>query len=365
MIKKIGILAVITILAAAFYISYNKKEKVELPSYSGYKVKVSDLDNYIEASGIVEAKSTKSIYVDKPLKVKNLYFQEGDYIKKGDLIMTFDDEERNAILRNIEKQELKIKKLERDCKNAEELYELGGSTKVEIEDLKYDIRVEGLALEEYREELSKTVEEIRSPFEGTIISMTAEENYRVNTQEELLEIADLSDIKITAQVAEYDINNVKTGQEVRVKPEMFEKKKTLKGRVAAIANISTDSTSDSEAYVEVTIELEGNDNNFLPGFTTDVEIVYQSKKDTIFVPRSALVSQGDMIYVYRVNDENRVSKRTVETGITNKENIEILSGLRDGEKILLNVDKGLEEGAKVNLTPAKVKSGNGRRNRRS
>lgn len=352
MIRKIVVFGLIIVglyFVVNIYEKEEKKEESTLPTYVAYKVKRSDLDNYVEASGIVEAKDEKKIFVDKSLKVKELYFEEGDYVKKDELIIIFDDEERNSILRNIEKQELEIKKLKRDYKNSKALFDLGGSSLNEIEDLEYDIRTAELSLDEYQEELEKTVEEIRSPFEGTITSMVAELNYRVNTEEELLEIADLSNIVITADVPEYDISNVKIGQMVRIKPEVFEKKKTIMGKVTEIANISTESDSSSQAYVEVTIELESSEFKFLPGFTADVEIVYQNKENTIFVPRTAVFSKDERNYIYIINEENVISSKEVELGISNKETIEIVKGLEGNENIIEMADKNLEEGTKINI----------------
>jgi RND family efflux transporter MFP subunit len=360
MIRKIVVFGLI-IVGFYFVVNiYEKEEKKEdntLPTYVSYKVKRSDLDNYVEASGVVEAKDEKKIFIDKSLKVKELYFEEGDYVKKDELIMVFDDEERNSILRNIEKQEIEIKKLKRDYENSKALFDLGGSSLNEIEDLEYDIRTAELSLDEYQEELEKTIEEIRSPFEGTITSMVAEQNYRVNTEEELLEIADLSNIVITADVPEYDISNVKIGQSVRVKPEVFEKKKTLMGKVVEIANISTESDSSSQAYVEVTIELESSEFKFLPGFTADVEIVYQNKKDTIFVPRTAVLSKNEKNYVYIIDKENVILMKEVELGISNKETIEIVKGLEGNEDIIEMADKNLEEGTKINIGMKEIKLG--------
>ena len=62
------------------------------------------------------------------------------------------------------------------------------------------------------EDLAKTAEKIESPVSGTITSLTAQENYLVDTNSPLLEIADLSDIKIVLEVAEYDVKDIKLGQ---------------------------------------------------------------------------------------------------------------------------------------------------------
>lgn len=360
MIRKIIIFIIITTGLYFIFTNYskeNKENESNIPSYISYKVKRSDLDNYVEASGVLEAEDEKKIFIDKSLKVKNLYFEEGDYVKKGELIMTFDEEERNSILRKIEKEELEIKKLERDYKNSKSLYDLGGSTLNEIEDLEYDIRKSELNLEEYKEELEKTIEEIRSPFEGTITSMIAEQNYRVNTEEELFEIADLSNIVINADVAEYDINNIKKGQLVRIKPEILEKKETIFGKVSNIANISNTQDDSSEAYVEVTIELDKHTLNFLPGFTADVEIVYQNKKDTIFVPRTAVISENNKNYVYIIDEKNIVHLKEVQLGISNKSNIEIIEGLEGNENIIEIADMNLEDGSQIRTEIKGVKTG--------
>ncbi len=356
--KKIFIIIVL-IIAGYFafgFIKTDKKEISEVPSYVGYRVRVADLDNYVSADGLVEAKNTRKIFVDKSLKVKELYFEEGDYINEGDLIMTFDDEEKNKLFRSIEKEELDLKELDRDLFNAEELFKLGGSTKNEIENLKWNIRKKQLTLDEYEEELSKTISEISSPFTGTIISMVAEENYRVNTEVELFEIANLSEVIIKAKVPEYDIINVTLGQIARIKPEVFNKNQVLEGTVVKIANLSTEVSGSSEAYVEVDIEVEGIGQKLLPGFTADVEIVYQNKKDTIFVPRASLFSDKEGMYVYEVTD-NTTKKTYVETGITNTDTIEITKGLSGNEMIIANGNKNIPEGLVVNLTRGEVGKG--------
>lgn len=359
--KKLVIFIIVLILGSYFtYRTFykNKNNESSLPAYIAYEVKVSDFENYIEAEGKVEAKNTRKMFVDKALKVKELFFDVGDFIKEGELIMTFDEEERNKLLRNIERENLDLKLLQRDLVHLKELYNLGGSTKVDIEDLNVNIRKKEINLAEYQEELDKTVQEIRSPFEGTIISMIAEENYRVKTETELFEITDLSEIIIKALVPEYDIRNIKLGQSVRIKPEVFEKQRTFMGKVSKIANLSTNSSNSStnESYIEVEIEIFNISKQLLPGFNANVEIIYQSQENAMFVPRSAVINQNNKNYVFVIDENNSVTLQEVELGITNKENIEIIKGLENKEKIVSNPDKTLKEGTKIEITKASIKN---------
>ncbi len=345
--KIIGI--IILLLAGVLFLKLsNDSNKVELKSYETYTVKKQNLENYVEADAVIEAQNTKKVFVDKALRVKELYFDEGDYVKKDDIIMTFDEEDKNNVLRNLEKERINLKKLQRDIKNSKELYKMGGVTLVEIQDLEYDIATSKINIDEYQEELQKMPDLIKSPFEGTIISMNADENYRVNTEEELFEIADQSDILVVAQIPEYDITYVKLGQKVKIKPEIYEKKQELEGRVVSIANISSDE-SDGTAYVEVDIEILGDRAHLIPGFTADVEIVYFNKDNSVFVPRTSVIEKNGKTYIFSVDEKNIVKKIEVRLGIQNKENIEIVTELNGGEKILKNPDTDLEDGQSITV----------------
>lgn len=361
--KKITILLIFISFATYFtYRTFYKDRQKEgsLAEYTAYEIKIANFENFIEIEGKVEAKNTRKIFVDKSLKVKDLFFDVGDFIREGELIMTFDEEERNRLLRNLERESLELNLLKRDLSHLKKLYNLGGSPRIDIENLKVNIRKKEINLAEYQEELDKTVQEIRSPFEGTIISMIAEENYRVKTEKELFEITDLSEILIKALVPEYDIRNIKVGQSVRIKPEVFEKQKTFMGKVSKIANLSTSSGSSSgnESFVEVEIEIFDVSKELLPGFNADVEIIYQEKENTIFVPRSAVINKDNQNYVFIISKDNFIEKRKVKLGITNRGNIEITKGLLNKEQIISNPDKILEDGQRVNIVAGSLINSN-------
>ena len=344
--KKIIGIAILAVAGIVFFKLNGKAEEVDVKSYEAYQVKKQNMENYVSADAEVEAQNTKTVFVDRELRVKELYFDEGDYVKKGDIIMRFDEEDKNSVLRSLEKEKISLKKYERDLKNAKELYKIGGASLVDVEDLEYDIKTIKLTIEEYEEEIEKMPDYIESPFEGTITSMNADENYRVNTEEELFEIADQSEILFVAQVPEYDIRYIEVGQKVRVKPEIYEKQEEIEGRVVSIANISSEE-SDTTAYVEVEIEIVGDKSYLIPGFTADVEIIYFSKEDSIFVPRSSVIEKNDETYVFSSNGTGDIKKIEVKLGEENMEYIEIVSGLNGGEKIIKTPDINLEDGQTV------------------
>ena len=358
--KKMILIIIVIFLAVLAFFLYKKNinsENVDR-SYSAYRVEKTDFEKIVEADGVMEARDTKLVYADESLKVDKLYYDEGDYVEKGDVIMTFDPEDKNTVKRELKKEEINLKKLKRDLKNAKELLDIGGSSKTEVEDLEFDIETSLLEIEEYKEELSKMLDEIKSPFNGTIISMVAEENYRVNTEVELFEIADLSDIIVVADVPEYSINGVELGQNVRISPESY--KKSFQGTVSKISTLSTATSSDSsssdetEAYVEVEITMENVPEQLRPGFNVDVEIITSVNKDSIAVPRTSILQEGEKYYVFQINPDSTITKKYIEIQMNNS-SVLLVEGLENNMKILKDPDQILTEGTVVTIGTAENK----------
>jgi RND family efflux transporter MFP subunit len=358
-LKKTIIIIAIFLLGITGFIFYKRTILSEETkrSYSVYKVKRSDFEKIVEADGIIEARDTKLVYADRNLKVDKVYYSEGDYVKIGETIMTFDAEDKNTVIRNLKKEEIALKKLQRDLENKRELFKIGGASKVEVENLQFDIETSLLKIDDFKEELSKMLDEIKSPFNGTIISMIAEENYRVNTEVELFEIADLSDMIIMAEVPEYSINEVSVGQPVRIAPEAY--KELFEGRISKISTLSTATTSNSsnqssssssstEAYVEVEITLENIPAQLRPGFNVKVEIISYVDKDSISIPRISVLEDKKGFYVFELQSDSTVKKKYIDLK-TNNSSIVSVEGLDENITILKDPDQVLLEGTKVKI----------------
>ncbi len=358
-IRKIIIIIVILIFAILGFIFYKKNLHSEETkrSYSVYKIKKSVFEKIIEADGVIEARDTKLIYADRSLKVDNVYHSEGDYVKKGEIIMTFDPEDKNTVMRELKKEEINLKKLQRDLRNAKELLSIGGTSKVNVENLEFDIETSLLKIEDYSEELSKMLDEIKSPFDGTIISMIAEENYRVNTEVELFEIADLSDIIVVADVPEYSINGISLGQTVRVHPEAYDE--IFNGTVSKISTLSTatsssasnqssSSSDSSEAYVEVEITLDIIPEQLRPGFNVKVEVISSVDENSISIPRISVLQDDVGYYIFEVEPDSTITKQYIKLK-TNNSSMVSVEGLDENTTILKDPDQILVSGTKVKI----------------
>lgn len=348
--KKLTIIIILLLIIIAGYFKFRKKDVQK--KYTVYTVTTQELKDTVQADGKIYPLDTRKIFIDNSLKVKKLNFHKGDSIKKGQVIMTFDTSERDSLNRNIEKSNLQILKLKRDLHTAQELLTIGGSTINFIKDLELKLREKNIDLKEYEENISRLVTEIKSPVTGTITSMKAEENYRVNTEVELFTIANLSDIEIKLFIPEYDVSKLKKGFEVDIKPEAYKEKKILKGIISSIGTFATDDKkykSSNEAYVEVKIKLDKKPNDLKPGFTVVGNIYTFHKKDILLIPRGAFTEIDGKDFVYKVDKENILHKVAITTGDSNNESIEITNGIKKDDKIIATIDSTLKDGEKIEI----------------
>lgn len=344
----IGGLIIVGVLGFEFIrYSNSKKIKENLTTYSAMVVGTTNGKGYIEVNGNVEVNDTKKVFVDKKLKVDEVFIQEGDYVEKGQLLMTFDETERNNIMRNLERERLTLTKLKRDYLIEKELNKIGGSSNNSVTELEEEIRRTEINIEEYMEDLAKTAEKIESPVSGTITSLTAQENYLVDTDSPLMEIADLSDIKIVLEVPEYDVKNIYLGQKIALKPEVFEKKKAFSGKITKISKISEVSEVTSENVLKAEVKPDEVIPFIVPGFKVVATVYLDTKKEEIIIPKSAVLEENGNYLVVCVDKDGIVSKKTIE--ITNMEgdNLIVSKGLDGNETILITPDSSLKVGDKV------------------
>jgi len=339
------------------------EEKAPAVRYEALSLVNSRGKAYISVDGKVVENDTKKVYVDKKLKVKEIFVKEGDYVEKGQLLMTFDENERNNTVRKIEREQLTLSKLRRNLEVEKNLLAIGGSSKNAVLEIEENIRTSEINIEEYEEDLKKTVERIDSPVSGTITSLTAEENYSVNTEQPLMEITDLTEIKIILEVPEYDIVDIRLGQRIEIRPEVYEKKRAFPGKVVDISKISKTSTSTSENVVEVEVKPDEPIADIVPGFKVSASI-YLDSGEGLNIPKTALLEGDDGYYVYVVDQKSGViTKKTVSISDVRKgDDVEVKEGLSLGEAVLVAPNENMRDGEKINYTLRQTGSARSGRN---
>lgn len=298
---------------------------------------------------------------------------------------------------------------EADFQQAKATYE---SSRQEVASLRQSIRASEFnvqnaqaSLKDARENLNKTT--IYAPVSGIVSKLNVERGERVvGTSQmagtEIMRIANLNDMEVRVNVNENDIIRVAQGDSVIVEVDSYASQdKKFKGVVTAIANTAKDAaTLEAVTEFEVRIRLLNDSYSklaetmafpFRPGMTASVDIITDQKNNALSVPLSAVTTRAanasgnntaanensgdentdngnkqapttapaapveEVVFVYD-SAINKVKTIKVKTGISDFENIEILSGIKPGQKVVAGpfraVSKTLTDGALVTVKDA-------------
>ena len=342
---KFVLLLLVLIFILFYYLTHRgKKEEVYVDEYSYMKVEQTDEIGTINLNGYVKANNPIGIFVDKKLKVKEVFIKNGDFVEKGQILMTFDDDETNKLNRSIEKERINLQKIQRDLNTTRELYKLGGASRDEVRNLEDSARITQLNIDEYVEVLSKTATEVRSPVDGVVSNLKAQENYLVDTDSSLLEIIDADDLRIIVEIPEYNTQTVKLGQSIRVRQDISDDDKVYDGEITKISRLSTTSSMTGENVLEAEVKTNETIPNLVPGFK--IKAVLQLKADVknIIIPKIALQNEEGKYFVYTLDEKNTIRKKIITIKNIVGDNIIVLSGLNPGEEIVLTPDNRLRDG---------------------
>lgn len=173
---------------------------------------------------------------------------------------------------------------------------------------------------------------VRSPTSGVVLEKTVVAGRRVVTGDVLFKIADLSMVWILAQVYEQDIGLIEPGQTVRTTLDAYPER-VFDGRVGFLYP-----TLDPETRTgRVRIELPNPQGLLKPMMYAHVAIDTQAHR-TLTIPRSAVLETGRRTLVLVERGEGRFEPRTVRLGLRGEEMVEILQGLREGERVVVSAN---------------------------
>ena len=342
---KFIILLILIILGLVYYLTHrNKKEKIYTNDYSYMEVKKTDEIGTLNLNGYIKANNPIGIFVDKKLKVKEVFIKNGDFVKKGQVLMTFDDDETNKLNRNIEKERINLQKIQRDLKTTRELQKLGGASKNDVKNLEDNARISQLSIDEYTEVLNKTATEVRSPVDGVVSNLKAQENYLVDTDSSLLEIIDSNDLRIIVEIPEYNSQAVKIGQSVKVRQDISDDDKVYDGEITKISRLSTTSSLTSENVLEADVKTKEVIPNLVPGFKIKAVLQLKADEKNIIIPKIALQSENGKYFVFTIDIKNTIKRKEVTVKNIVGDNIIVTSGLNVGEILIITPDNRLSDG---------------------
>jgi HlyD family secretion protein len=405
--KKLVLIAIpaVAVLAAIGYFM-SLKGAVEVNTTAAVKGNISE---YVEEIGEVDLRN--KVKVNSPVsgEVLEVLVSSGDTVAEGDLLIRLDGTDATRQLAELDAQILAaqaqlndakragnsdaIKSLELDIanlsaqitedetklKDMKALYDAGAISQESYRSSERAIEAQKLNLQKLRLQLnqlkSPVSQNIVSQFEaqlkqlqiqresmvdyqgdfvitasipGTVMNLQAEKGDYLQPGTTVLEIGDMEKLFITADVLVGDIAGIEEGTKVEISSKDLGID-NITGKVTMIHPNAFTKVSDlgiEQKRVRVEIDFDDKPENIKPGYDLELKLILKESDNTLIVPENSVFKLDGKSFVF-VADNGTARLREVETGIESGRDIEVLSGLQEGELVIKSPDEELEEGKKV------------------
>ena len=307
----------------------------------GIIAQIAALEGKQEQGSLTESEKTtlNKLKKEQKSKEKTIEKKKKSLKKSVDLANSQTTIQAQLSQKNNELAELQGRLAEAEAKNsAAEAGILSESAKANIS---YTRQASKLTLEQSAEDLSKAKAGITADFDGIVTEIAVSSGTAAAEGTPMVTLASADDMCIEVLVSKYNLENLKTDQEAVIS---FQDKE-YKGKITYISKIAQ-TTESGSAMVMVKVHIDNPDDTLILGLDAKVTISLGTAENVLTVPISSVNSdtQGDFVYVV---EEGVVAKKYVTTGMSSTEEMEIKSGLNQGEKVITTVDSSIMEGMAV------------------
>ena len=354
----------------------------EFDLYTIEKAESRYLELIIDASGSVEAISSIEIKSKASGEILYLGAEVGDKVKKGDVLARIDKRTPSNTLSQAEADigvsKVKLNNAAAQLERGRQLHagnSISDKAFEDIQELHSFAKAQLVRAEVYLENAKIALEDtlVRSPVTGKVITRQAEVGTVITSPTAavgggtlLMRMADLNKVRVRAYVDEVDIGKLSIGQEVSLKVSSYKDKEFL-GYISKIEPLA--SVNQNVTTFPVLIDIDNKEELLLLGMTAEVKIKVIDAKTNLTVPSGALRTRKNLKFVATLlgmSDESiesfleerkdsegftkfivikKVEDKPVpvwiETGDTDYNYFEVLSGLQDGEEIYVVPSDGL------------------------
>jgi macrolide-specific efflux system membrane fusion protein len=348
------------------------KPKTITPDYLTATVTRGDLEDSVLATGTLQALQLVSVGAQVSGQVKSLYVKLGDNIKKGQLIAQIDPITQEITLKN---NQAAVANLEAQKRVNQANLQLAQAQSARLNSLLKDnavsktdtdtatatlkvseanIAASNAQIQQAQLQVSNAQEflgytRITAPMDGTVVAIVTEQGQTVNanqTAPTIIKLAKLDTLTVRAQISEADVVKVKPGQVVyftilgNPDKRYYAKLRSIEPAPESIAtDTTTTATSTTTAVYYIGLfDVPNPSGELRIDMTAQVYIVLAEGKNVLQIPAAALIgkSTNNGAQTVRVLDsKGQVSNRAVKIGLNNRINAEVLSGLTQGEKVII------------------------------
>ncbi|MFH7031058.1 MAG: efflux RND transporter periplasmic adaptor subunit [Heteroscytonema crispum UTEX LB 1556] len=360
-------------------------------------VERGNVETTINESGTVELREQRILKSPKEGAVERVMVKPGDRVKPGQVLLTLRYPERKIALANqqlqIQQEELnlarnrekiieaqeRLRAEERQLQRLTPLVQEGAIAQQQAQSQEDAVRVAKAALRDAQAETRTAALKIQSlqlerqliqqqlqdnivtaPVNGVVLGVNVQDGDGVELRTNLLTLGDPSKVLVKLQLSTLNAAQVQVNQLVRVNA-IGPNAKTFTGRVQSLYPQALTAEAQrqegggqnqsDQPTVPATVRLDTPTRTLLPGSRVNVEIILQQRQNVVVLNTEAIQRSEAHPFVWVRDSQNQAQKRTINLGLEGLMNVEVTSGLRAGEQIILPpVESQLKPGTPIKTT---------------
>ena len=286
----------------------------------------------------IEAHEEAEVVAKVGGEVRQIFVEEGDVVKKGDVLARLDGDRLRL---EVAESEATLRKLERDYNRFKELSARGLVAKNTAENAQYDLEALQASYERARLELSYTT--IRAPIDGVVSARFIKVGNTIMANDPTFRVTDLDPLIAYVRIPEKEFRKLATGQKAEVVVDALGNERL----VGSISLISPTVDPQTGTF-RVRVEVPDQSHRLKPGMFARINIVYEYRDDALQIPRNAIIDSDGRQSVFIVVDET-AERRAIKPGLINNGWVEIAEGLEGHEQVVVVGQGGLKTGTAVQI----------------
>jgi RND family efflux transporter MFP subunit len=343
----IGIIAILAI--GAIVASFLYKDLSERPNFSVLDVGKGDITEILDLNGKVKSENNADLGFELGGRIIELSHRVGDRVEKGEILAKANDKDLMAdykkdlaLVRSAQanlnyyeellgKEKDKLKSLKKEDANTPDKDAQRNqidASEAQVEAQEANIEAARASVQNIQAQIDETI--IRAPFSGVLSKQDVEVGEVVPNNTPILTLINENDFKVEAYVSEMEAKKIQSGSLAKVTLDNGDKK-SYAVRVTAIDPAET-LQNDISTY-KVTLDFDGEVAGLKSGTDANVKITIGKKTGVVVIPRDALFSENEEKFVYISKMGIRERQEVAVGAYGNNGMVEILSGLKEGDKI--------------------------------
>lgn len=305
-------------------------------------VETGTVSSYIRSTANLVSDNEVKVLSESEGRIVRLLVDEGDWVSKGQTLATLDRGDTGI---DLAKRRVKAENSRLVYERGERMLSEGLISQETFEKLRMENEMSRQEVAESEYRIGKTA--IRAPFSGRITSRLVEQGQHVSPAGEMFVLADFDPLVAYIHLPEKEVLGLKPGRESRITLKADESV-AFRGRIRQISPVVDPATGTVKVTVEAVAPLPGA---VRPGGFVTIDILRESRPGSVLLPRQAVLREMQSAHVFVANN-GVAERRAVQLGMEEGERIQVLSGVRAGERVIVAGQGSLKQGSPVEILAA-------------